>query len=425
MLINREIQDKTRIWLNRPEILVILGARQVGKTSLIKLLQQEMADQPNFYLDLEDTFNLSVCESVDTFINYLTLRGLDKSQKSFCFLDEVQHLPEPTKFLKLLHDHHPYLKMIVTGSSAFEMRRKIQESLVGRKMTVILYPLNFLEYLRFQKSELEPQKKEITIAAVLEKFAKVQQFHLLTPKMAPLFEDFMTFGGYPRIVREPQIKLKKELLREIYNTYIQKDIRDLAKVSDPLKFNKLVTFLAVQVANLFRLDEAAKEISLAQKALGEYLFILENTFSLALVRPFSANLQKELTKMPKLFFIDTGLRNVIVNDFREPGLRTDIGAMAENSCFAELLKNLSPFDAINYWRTADGKEIDFVCTREDKTIIPIEVKYRGFVKPEVPPAMKYFIKQYQPPQAVIFTKDMLHQIQVDATRVNFVPLWMV
>lgn len=425
MLFKREILDKLHPWLKRPEVIVILGARQVGKTSLVKLLQQELHHQPSFYLDLEDTFNLSLCASVDTLINYLTLNGLDKSKHSFCFLDEIQYLPEPTKFLKLLHDHHPYLKMIVTGSSAFELRRKIQESLAGRKITFILYPLNFFEYLRFQKSEFETYKKEISLTTVLENFAEVQKFHLLTPKILPLFENFMIFGGYPKIVLESQREIKKQLLRELYNTYIQKDIKDLAKLSDPLKFNKLVTFLAVQAANLFRRDEAAKEVVLAQKTLSDYLFILENTFTVSLVRPFFANLQKELTKMPKLFFIDNGLRNVIVNDFRELALRTDLGALAESSCFAELLKNLSPFAKINYWRTADGKEIDFVCTFEDKTILPIEVKYRSAVKPEISPAMKYFINQYQPAQAVVFTKDLLHQIQINSTRVSFVPLWMV
>lgn len=425
MLIKRDIQEQIQPWLNKHEIIVILGGRQVGKTSLLRLLQQELPDANNFYFDLEDTFTLSRCQTVDAFLDYLMLNGLDKSARNFCFLDEIQYHPDPSKFLKLLHDHHPYIKLIVTGSSSFEIRRKFRDSLVGRKITFHLHTLSFAEYLRFTESESDHIKQTVDLSFASEQYDELCKYQPLTPKILPAFEKYMVYGGYPGLVKEQDGVFQKNRLREIYNTYVQRDIKDLGKISDPLRFNKLVTFLAVQTANLFRLDETAREVGLDHRTLSNHLFLLENTFVLSQVRPFAANLQKELTKMPKIYFLDNGLRNTMVNDFREPSLRPDAGALAENTCFVELLKQGSPFQKVNYWRTFDGKEIDFVLTSEDKRIVPIEVKYRNHVKLEVPNSMKFFIKRVRPEHAFVLTRATLDRVEFESTTVTFMPLWML
>lgn len=425
MLIKRDIQEQIHPWLKKHEIIVILGGRQVGKTSLIRLLQQELAGENSFYFDLEDTFTLSRCQTADTFLHYLTLNGLDKSARNYCFLDEIQYHPDPSKFLKLLHDHHPYIKLIVTGSSSFEIRRKFRDSLVGRKITFHLHTLSFAEYLRFTESEFNHVKQSVDLSLASEQYNELRKYHLLTPKILSDFEKYMVYGGYPGIVKEREDVVQKNRLREIYNTYVQRDIKDLGKISDPLKFNKLVTFLAVQTANLFKLDDTAREVGLDHRTLSNHLFLLENTFVLTQVRPFLANLQKELTKMPKVYFLDNGLRNTMVNDFRDPSLRPDSGVLAESTCFVELLKQGTPFQKVNYWRTSDGKEIDFVLTLEDNRIVPIEVKYRSRVKPEVPNSMRFFIKKVRPEHAFVLTRATLDRVELESTTVTFMPLWML
>jgi len=425
MLFEREIQRQIRPWLNRREIIVILGSRQVGKTSLLKLIQQELKDEPIFTFDLEDTFNLTVCESVDSFIDYLSLKGLNKNRRNFCFIDEIQYHPDATKFLKLIHDHHPYLKLIVTGSSALKIRKNFKESLAGRKITFHLHPLSFLEYLRFNRSEFEAAKSHISLKTIISNFNVAKQHHLLSSKIIPLLENFIILGGYPKIAYEPNIDIQKQLLKEIYNTYIQKDIRDLVKIENILKFNKLITFLSVQNANLFHANEVAKEIGIARNTLENYLVTLENTFIVSQLRPFYKNLQKELTKMPKLYFMDNGLANVVINDFRNLSLRPDAGALFESTCYQEIFKSRSDFEIINFWRTTDGREVDFVITLEDKSIIPIEVKFKNFVKPVVPASLKHFIKTYQPDHAIVVTRNTLEKIELNNTIIFFVPLWMI
>ncbi|MFQ5641890.1 MAG: ATP-binding protein, partial [bacterium] len=389
MLIKRDLQKSLATWLPRREIIFILGARQVGKTSLIRLLQQELSNE---YLDLENPLNLNICESVEQFLAFLSQKGFDSTERTVCFLDEIQYHPDPTRFLKLLHDHHSHLKFIVTGSSAFDIRKKVKESLVGRKVTFTLHALNFCEFLRFSAPEYEQTRKQISLLTAIEDFGAARRTHVMTPRVLPLFEQFMRFGGYPAIVLEKDTEIKRTLLREIFATYVQKDIKDLAHISDPFRFNQLMTFLAVQAANLYKADEVAREIRLPQRSVENYVFVLEQTFTLARVRPFFSNVQKELTKMPKLYFMDNGLRNAILDDFRELHLRPDLGALAESVCFAELSKAGAPIQKINHWRTADGKEIDFVLTLDDKSLLPVEVKYQNHVKPEAPPAMKAFIK---------------------------------
>lgn len=425
MLIQRDIQEHIRPWLQRPEITAILGPRQVGKTSLIGLLKNELREYHTVYLDLEDTFNLRLCENVDTFLHFLSGQGWEKGKKVFCFIDEIQYLPDPSKFLKLVHDHHQDIKLIITGSSSFDIRRKFRESLAGRKITFHLLPLSFSEYLRFKNSEFSQLKQSCRLKDIIEQPGLAEKFHIYTEKVLPLFEDFLVFGGFPRIALESESSLRKRLLQELFNTYVLKDIKDLAKIANVLKFNKLVTYLAVQTANLFRFDEAAKELGIAHKTLEHHLFLLENTFILSLIRPFVGNIQKELTKMPKLFFLDNGLRNALINDFRDPALRTDAGLLAENACFAELLKQQSWIEEIRYWRSADGKEIDFIIILEDKTHVPVEVKYKNYVRLEMPTSMNYFIKRYNAPVAIVFTKSTFATRRVRETLLLFLPLWML
>ncbi len=328
---------------------------------------------------MEDNFNLSLCQTPDRFSDYLNLQGATTDRKNFCLIDEIQYLENPSNFLKLIHDHYPHIKLIITGSSSFEIRSKFKDALTGRKITFVVRPLSFFEYLRFRESGMEQHKKLLNLKTIIQDDSIADKYNLLTPKMLPLWEDFVIYGGYPKTALEKQASIRQQVLREIHNSYIRKDIKDIAKIENIYKFNNLVEFLALQTANLFRADEVCKEVAINIKTLEKYLFILENTFITSRLRPYHTNRQKELTKMPKLYFSDNGLLNAIIGDFRGIAQRPNRGELAENLCFSELAKSIGSFKRLYYWRTTNKQEVDFVLVMEQEKKIPIEVKYKNFV----------------------------------------------
>lgn len=421
MLIPRDITVQVQKWMFEREILLLLGARQVGKTSILKLLMQDLKGQPVFYFDLENTFDLELCAIPEHFTANLLSRGASEERLNLCFIDEIQYHPDPTKFLKLIHDHYPWIKLIVTGSSSFGIRKKFRDALTGRKQVFAVYPLNFKEFLKFKKSPLEEVKKQVNLRAVVADFGEFRKYQTLTYQMLPLWEEFMVMGGFPYPTLTFDTEMRRARLREIYNSYIQKDIKDWAHIDDVLQFNKLVNLLALQIGNLLKMEEVGRELRLPNAKLSDYLLLLENTFIVSRVRPYHTNRRKELTKMPKLFFYDNGLRNTSLRDYRPPDIRPDKGALAENLCFTELVKRA---EEIYFWRTWDKKEVDFVLREEDGSLLSIEVKYTA--QPVlIPSSLKGFIRHYEPRTAVVLTKDYMNVTKLNDTKVFFVPMWMM
>lgn len=419
----REILGPIRKWLDKPEIIVLLGARQVGKSSIMTLLMNEMTDDACAYFDLEDTYNLGIVSSVDTFLAYLKSQKPHAEKRINVFIDEFQYLPEPARFLKLIHDHHPEVKLIISGSSSFEIRKKFTDTLTGRKMVFTIYPLNFTEYLLFRGSRYLDNKRLIELPGILRHFNKARTLHVLTPKILPLLEDFMIYGGYPLPTLTADTETRILRLKEIHNTYIQKDIKDLARLENIPQFNRLVAFLSVQNGNLLNLNEIGKETGIPRRHLEKHLFLLENTFVTHLLKPYFRNRQKEITKMPKMYFGDTGLRNINIDDMRPLDKRDDAGRLAENFFYSEFLKKRMLLSDIRFWRDKQQHEVDFVMI-EDHRPIPIEIKYRRFVKPEVTPSLRVFIDKFKPTKAVVITKDYLNRIRSKAD-IYFIPLWMI
>jgi uncharacterized protein len=256
--------------------------------------------------------------------------------------------------LKLLADHHHNLKMIVSGSSSFEMKSKFKDSLVGRTVNFEIYPLSFKEFLLFKGISLIPLPHYTD-----KKISELQS----------LFREFALFGGYPKIVMAPEIKIKETYLQQIIDTYIRKDIRDLADIKDVVKFNRLVEILAAQSGNLLNIAEVTNTCDLSRPTVERYLFLLEQTYIIRLVRPFSRNLRSELSKTPKVFFYDTGLMQML---WLKRLQKEVLGPVFETSIFSELVKRYQR-NQIFYWRTLDKKEIDFVVSLSD-TYMPIETK---------------------------------------------------
>ena len=377
ILFKRQIADEIARYLLADEIIVIHGARQVGKTSLLSYFQNQLIEQSEqtLYIDLEDSRFVALLDrGVDEFVNFLRGEGVDllsyaqNGRKLFVLIDEIQYLAEPSSFLKLIADHHRYLKLIVSGSSSFEMKSKFKDSLVGRTVNFEIYPLSFREMLTFKGVSFVPGVRPTEI--------KLQQ-------LRALYREYALYGGYPRIVLTDDLERKEKYLQQIIDTYVRKDIRDLAEIKDVNRFNRLLEVLASQSGKLLNVAELSNTCDLARHTIERYLFLLEQTYILRLVRPFSRNLRTELTKTPKIFFYDTGLMQMLWLK----RLQTELtGSVFETSLFAELAKH-TRLDDVIYWRTTDKKEIDFVLRRSEGPL-PMEVK-KQFPR-AIPPVFKSF-----------------------------------
>ncbi len=349
-------------------VTVLVGARQVGKTSLLKLY---VRNQKNYlWLDGQLPDTQLAFGSYNSALQFLKLH-LNDSVTGLVVIDEFHFIPEISSILKALVDNHPGLKFLCSGSSSIEIFSQIQESLAGRIRFINVFSLSFEEYLKFLDDSLfqEYQKYDLNT-----------EFEVIRTEIKQAFEDFLLYGGLPAVVLAREVEEKIQRLYDIYSTYLLKDVKHFVKFEDSVRFNKLISLLAVQTANLLNISNLSKDCSLPYHRTREYVSLLEQMFIIKLVSPFYVNRQNVVKKIPKVFFLDLGLRNILVKDFRSLDVRQDKGALYENFVFLELLKNLPDYAEIYFYRTKDKAEVDFIIRDMHKTLA-IEVKSRNFEKP--------------------------------------------
>ena len=352
IIYKRRIVDKIIDYLKSKEVIVIYGARQVGKTFLLKYLIKNHLKNV-FYFDLELPNLLELCnQGAESVFKYLIQKGADEKQRVFLVIDEIQYMEDPSKFLKIMHDNYPNIKLLVSGSSTFEIKKKFKESLVGRTVNFELYPLSFEEFLIF-KGKNYKLNKENTKA--------------VNDELVALAEEYIKFGGYPKIVLEKSEEKKQTYLAQIINTYVRKDIRDIGNIRNISAFNKLVEVIASQSGQLLNALEISNTLKINRETVLEYLDLLENTFMIKRITPFHKNLRSELSKNPKVFFLDTGMMHLLwLKEFP----KVILGNTFETFVFLELMK---AGKKINFWRTTNKQEVDFII--KDKELYAIKVKY--------------------------------------------------
>jgi len=362
----RKIVANIKKHLSRKEITVITGARQTGKTTVLKQIEKFLSEkgETSYLLTLEDPLLLNnLNEHPEKIFQFIRLND----KKIYLMLDEIQYLDNPSNFLKLIFDkYEQQIKLIVTGSSAFYIDTKFSDSLTGRKQIFELYPLDFEEFLVFKEKEeliIEWQEIRNSTDYISHKRNQIQS----------LFDEYLTYGGYPAVVLEKDINEKKFKLKELFSSYLKRDVLE-AGVQNQDKFFNLITLLANQCGSLLNTNEISNTLKLSVTAVEHYLYILRKTYHIKLVRPFYTNIRKELTKMPKVFFNDLGFRNIIINRFSPIPQRLDRGIVAENFVFIRL-RQLYDHQIIKYWRTSDGNEIDFIIPQEEAKGVAIEVKF--------------------------------------------------
>jgi len=288
----------------------------------------------------------------------------------YLLIDEVQYLDNPSNFLKLLYDKFSEkIKIIATGSSAFYIDKKFTDSLAGRKQLFELYTLDFEEFLNFKTSD----------QLLINEWSEIRQeqnyISARRNELRAWFDEYLTYGGYPSVVLSEDTEQKVVKLKELYTSFIRRDILE-AGVQQHDKFFNLLNILAHQTGSLLNMNELSNTLKISITAVENYLYVLRKCFQIHLVRPFYRNIRKELTKMPKIYFNDLGLRNIILNQFLPVDQRLDKGELAENYIFIRL-RQLYEKDQIRFWRTADGNEIDFVLTKTANSGFTIETKFNS------------------------------------------------
>lgn len=366
----RDIEKTLEPYFESKQALFILGARQVGKTSLLQRLINRFPEGQTFYLDLERVSDKRVLEEgPQSFLNYLEFQGLDLGVKNYIFIDEIQYFEDFSKFIKILVDHHSdSIKLFLSGSSSAQIKTKFKESLVGRKYVFNLFPLTFREFLVFKERQ--------SLADKLNKLFyewTSDDLRFARDELISLLHEYVIFGGYPELAKIGEKKKKIRHLNEIIDAYVVKDIRSIFTVRNIDKFNHLVRFLALNFTQLFSVNSTSTEVGLFRETVESYLGILEDTFVLRRLRPYHRNKSTELKKVPKVFFLDNGLRNALVNNFSPLDLRNDGGALLENHVFCQLYKNLSETQTLHFWRTTNKQEVDFV-VEQGEILRPLEVR---------------------------------------------------
>jgi len=388
MRYNRELLSEVMKYSDDREAVIILGSRQAGKTTFLQMIMERIARPLHtFYIDLEDPRKLEIVEKgPDNALDYLLSQGAAKDTKNYLFIDEIHYMQNPSRFIKLAVDHYSdKLKLFCTGSSTLDIKLKFQDSLAGRKLVFNLYPLNFREFLVFKNMDA------LAKALPVNPFSQDNDpSRFFKDEYLRAFSEFLIFGGYPRVVIEDSHEKKEKLLEEIVSAYIYKDIRSLFSISDISKFNSMIKLLASQIGSLFNVSEISQTVGMSRQTVNNYLSILESSFIISQLPPYSHSSRVEIRKANKVYFQDNGIRNFVIGDLSPSSARPDAGALLENAVFAGLLKTRRGMLELNYWRTKDKTEVDFVCS-VGKSVIPVEVKmnarpHRGLVS---------FMKKYE------------------------------
>lgn len=430
--IDRFLLKELQKWMSRKEILAIKGPRQSGKTTVLKMLRdwlisQKKVDEKNIVFitfeerDILEKFSLDPKEYIKSLI------GKDQSKKFYIFIDEFQYLDEGGQILKMLYDLFENVKFVITGSSSLELTSKTAKFLVGRIFFFNLWQLDFKEFIQTESNQLNNayQDKSVQVNNFITKGKNfpIPEQDIFKSDFEKVFQEYAIWGGYPAVVSARGAETKKIILKNIYNTYITRDITELLKITEYAKFKNLVAILSVQIGNLINYNNLAQDTQSYFKEIKQYLSVLEETFIISLLKPYCTNKISELKKNPKVYFIDLGLRNYLTDSLNSNLVqRQDLGAIMENVVFFQLQNKENNSQQLKYWRTIGGAEVDFIIEKADE-IIPIEVKYSFFKSPKISRGFRNFISEHQPKRAIILTRGYWGEMKINSTIVKFIPLW--
>jgi predicted AAA+ superfamily ATPase len=332
-------------YLDHKNALIITGMRQVGKTTLMRQIYDEIKDA-KLWFDFENPLDTMYFEDEDYNDIYRNLIKQANNGKPVIFIDEIQNFPRITSIIKYHIDHYR-LKYIITGSSNFYLRNLFPESLSGRKFLFTLRPLDFAEIKYFKDINVDGE----TIRDL--KFEELTGKSLIEYKrLSGLYEEYLEFGGFPEVVVTDNIESKKMVLRNIFASFFEKDLKLLSDIKDIRELRNLILLLVPRTGNMIDVTRIASELGISRIKVYDYLELLQGTFFIKLIPKFSSSIDKSVAGGRKLYFSDTGILNVIgkVND----------GQLFENAVANQLLS----FGELSFYNKRNSAEIDFILNKK-------------------------------------------------------------
>lgn len=383
MAINRSIYKELSSEISKPFISILIGPRQVGKTFLMRQLEENCRRNglKTLFQNLEDPDDLRSFSGDE---NQL-IRQMKNLNAEVLFLDEFHYLKNATHIFKVMYDSGMKVKIFASGSSSMEIHKHLKESLAGRFRLSLVYPLYGNELRQLPGYS---------------------------------FEEFLRFGGLPGLTHERKAADKMALLKNVLQTYLLKDIKALIREENIRAFNSLLYSLAQNQGQVVTIAALAREVGLSEPAVKHHLELMAQTYVCFPIDSYSRNLANELKKVKKYYLYDTGIRNCILNDYSPLDDRRDKGAIIESFVALSVIKQLKANMEVKFWRTRQGDEVDFILLK-NRIPVPVEVKYRlpGLVVPE---GIRKFLQKYpDAPFALVFSKDAIGEVYCCGRQVRF------
>jgi len=355
VIYKRKLLETLRAWVDKQFVVVVTGMRQVGKTTLFRMLFEEIKSTNKVFLDMGNPIVQKIFQeqNYDNIWANLKVYGISRKKKAYIFLDEIQTMPEVVKAIKYLFDHYE-VQFFATGSSSFYLKNLFPESLAGRKIVLDLYPLDFEEFLLFNGVE---QK-------FYPGFAEKGQHknEVAYERIVKFYEEYLLYGGFPKVVLASDTAEKNAVLDDIFTSYFEQDVRSLSDFKGITLLRDLILLLMQRVGSKLNISRIASELGANRITVSSYLSFLEATYFVSFIAPFSSKVDREVSGAKKVYLCDTG----ILNRFA----RVSSGAVLENAVFNVLKKE----HEIRYYQRRSNKEIDFLLKKEG---IGLEVKEKG------------------------------------------------
>ena len=379
-------------WRETDRAHLVAGPRQAGKSTAI-WAHLEAVGEPALFIDCEQSLVQHWCRSAPLFL--ADLEQIAPRPPVTLFFEEAQHLENAGLFLKGIVDRGLGAPVLVTGSSSFHLGAKVRESLAGRATRERLLPLSLSE-----------------VSHDLDGIPGLARSRALEERL----ERHLIYGGYPDVWLGAS---PEALLTDLVEAIILRDASDLLRIARPDAFRRLLRLAAGQAGNLVNLSEWASILGISRDTVASYIEILEASHVVAMVPPYAGGRRSELTKTPKIFIIDNGIRNHLVHNFQRPADRVDSGPTVENWVFGELRKSLPLELDLHFWRSTSKAEVDFVIDT-GSAIVGLEVKAGAMGRPSVPRSARSFIEAYRPKQFLIVSTDRFDPERIDGTEVSWI-----
>ncbi len=387
---------------------MIVGPRQAGKTTLMEMIRDDLEKkgEKTLFLNLDFDADNPFFTSQEKLLQRISY-GIG-ADKGYVFIDEVQRKEDAGLFLKGLYDMKLPYKFIVSGSGSIELKEKIHESLPGRKRLFELTTVTFEEFVAFKQGK---------------SFTELTTFFDLFKELAfQYLEEYLNFGGYPKVVLAPTLEEKRAAIADIYQSFLEKDMSILLNIQKTDSLTALLRVLASQIGNLVNVAELSNTLGISIQTVKDYLWYLEKTYIISRVTPYFKNTRKEITKAPVYYFVDLGLRNYAANQFGNAAINSS-GFLFENFVYNSLKNHLELTPtSVHFWRTKDRAEVDFVLDTGTGAI-PVEVKYTNLKKPEMSRSFRSFLTKYKVSKAYIVNLGLTQEINEENARICFLPFF--